>query len=58
MIAESVWRATGWVSDERPNAVIDTLRQVSRWRSTKWWQPTKAVGATNDSYNHKVEKQV
>ena len=33
----------GWVCDERPHAVINTLKQVLRWRSTKWWQSTKAA---------------
>ena len=50
VIAESTWRAMGWVCDARPNAVITTL--VLRWRSTKWWQSTKAVEMTNDPYNH------
>ena len=36
VIAGSMWRAMGWVCDERPNAVINTLRNVYRWRSTSW----------------------
>ena len=28
IIAESMWRAMGWVWDQRPNAVIDSLEQV------------------------------
>ena len=43
VIAESKWRAMGWVCDEGPNAVVNTLKQVFRWRSTQWWQ---------DPYNH------
>ena len=43
VIAESMRRAMGCVCDERPNAVINTLKQVFRWRSTKRRQSTKAV---------------
>ena len=35
MIADSMWRAMGWVCDEKPNALIHTLKQVSRRRNTK-----------------------
>ena len=52
MIAESMWRAMGWVFDERPNAVINTLKQVFRWRSAKWWQSTQASGMKSDPHNH------
>ena len=52
VIAESMWRAMGWVCDERPNAVINTLKQVFRWRSTKWWQSTQASGMKSDPHNH------
>ena len=41
VIAESVWRAVGWIHDERPNVGKNTLRHEKRWRSTKWWQSTK-----------------
>ena len=44
VIAESMWRAMGWVCDERPNAVINTLRSVFRWRNSRWWQSTQARG--------------
>ena len=30
VFAESMWRAMRWVCDERPNAVIDTLKQLFR----------------------------
>ena len=52
VIAESLWRAMGWVCDERPNAVMNTLKHVFKWRSTQWWQSTKAVEMKNDLYNH------
>ena len=52
VIAECVWRAVGWVCDERANAVISTSKQVFRWRSTKWWQSTKAVEMKTDPRNH------
>ena len=28
IIAESMWRAMGWVCDQRPTAVIESLKQV------------------------------
>ena len=31
IIAESMWRAMGWVCDQRPNAVIDSLKKVFRY---------------------------
>ena len=37
IIAESMWRAVGRVCGERPNAVIDSVNQVFRWRSSRWW---------------------
>ena len=37
----------GWVCDERPNAVTNTLRQVS-----KWWQCTRASGMQSDPHDH------
>ena len=43
VIAESMWRAMGWVCDQRPNAVINTLKHVLRWRSKKCWQTTRAL---------------
>ena len=52
VIAECMWRAMGWVCDQGPNAVINTLKQVFTWRSTKWWHPTRAVEVKNDPYNH------
>ena len=49
----------GLVCDERLNAVINTLRQVFRWRSTKWWQSTQASGMKKRPVQpHKVETQV
>ena len=36
VIAESMWRAMGWILDESPNTVINSLKKVFRWRSTKW----------------------
>ena len=27
----------GWVCDQRPDAVFDSLKQVLRWRSSRWW---------------------
>ena len=33
VIAESMWRAMGWVCDQRPNADINTLKHVFKWRN-------------------------
>ena len=35
VIEESMWRAMGWVCDERTNAVIDSLKSVFRRRSIR-----------------------
>ena len=52
VIAGSMWRAMGWVCDERPNAVINTLRNVHRWRSTSWWQSLQAKKLKEYPCNH------
>ena len=31
MLAESTWRAMGWISDPKPNAVLMTLKHVCAW---------------------------
>ena len=51
-ISEGMWRAMGWVCDQRPNAMINTLNHVFKWRSTKWWQSTEAIETKNGWYNH------
>ena len=59
VIAEAMWRGEGCDCDERPNAVINTLKQVLRWRSTKWWQSTQASGMKSDPVRpHKVGTRV
>ena len=35
VIAESMWRAKRWACDEKSTAVIDTLKNVYEWRSTR-----------------------
>ena len=55
VIAESLWRAMGWVCDERPDAVINTSKQVFKWRSTKLRQSTEAI-ETKNPYNHTRRK--
>ena len=52
MIAENMWRAVGWTCDSKPNAVLTTLKYICAWRSTAWWQNTKARNITVDSNNH------
>ena len=37
--------------------MINTLKQVFRWRSTKWWQSTQATGMKSDPYNHTRRKR-
>ena len=41
VIAASTWRAMGWACDERPNAVVNPLKQVS----------TEAVEMKKDPFN-------
>ena len=37
IIAECMWRAVGWVCDQRPNAVIDSLKVCHRyWGNERW----------------------
>ena len=39
IVAQTMWRAMGWVCGQRPNAVLETLRHVFlRWRGTCWWK--------------------
>ena len=52
IIAESMWRAMEWVCDQRPNAVVASLKQVFRWRSSQWWHSTHAEGMRDDPMNH------
>ena len=52
IIAESLWRAMGWVCDQRPNAVVGSLKQVFRWRSSQWWHTTHTKGMRDDPMNH------
>ena len=49
---ESIWRAMGWTCDPKPNAVLTTLRHAFAWRSTTWWQNTKATNMKDDLNNH------
>ena len=52
IIAESMWRAMGWVCAQRPNAVVASLKQVFRWRSTQWWHTTQTEGMRDEPLNH------
>ena len=52
-----MWQAMGWVCNERPNAVINTLKNVYRWRCTRWWQSTHARKMKEDPGNHTRWKQ-
>ena len=52
IIAENLWRAMGWVCDQRPNAVVASLKQVFRWRSSQWWHATHTEGMRDDPMNH------
>ena len=52
VIAESMWRTVGWAYDERSNAVINTLKKVYRWRSTRWWHSLQTEMMERDSANH------
>ena len=44
LIAENMWRAMGWVCDQRLDAVVASLKQVFRWRSSQWWHTTQTEG--------------
>ena len=52
IIAESLRRAMGWVCDQKPNAMIDSLKQVFRWRSSRWWHAIHTEGVKDDPQNH------
>ena len=36
-VVQSVWRAVGWACIEKENAVIDSVKKVYQWRSTRSW---------------------
>ena len=38
------------VSDQKTNAVIDSLKQVFRWRRSRWWHAIHTEGV-NDEHN-------
>ena len=42
IIAESIWRATGWTCDTGPNAMVQSLTYADAWRRTVLWKNTKA----------------
>ena len=52
IIVERMWRAMGWECNQRPNAVIDSMKQVFRWRSSRWWHSTHTEGMRDDPMNH------
>ena len=52
VVAECMWRALRWACDPKPNVVIAALKHAFKWRSTKWWQTTKAIELKTDPYNH------
>ena len=59
-LAESMWRAIEWARDEKPNAVINSLKKVYRWRSTRWWHSLQTemmelVFENHTRWKHKLE---
>ena len=56
IIADSIWRAIRWVCDQRPNAVIDSLKQVFRWRSSRWWRATIGSGTMKEMSGTKTPR--
>ena len=42
----------GCICDSKPNAVLTMLKHVCAWRSTVWWQNTKAGNMTVDPNSH------
>ena len=51
-IAESLRRAIGSVCDQKPNAVIDSLKQVFWWRNSRWWHAIHTEGVKDDPQDH------
>ena len=51
-IAGSMWRAMGWICDQRPNAVLQSLKQFFAWRSMVWWKIRKPLNMMVDPNNH------
>ena len=37
-IAGSMWRSMGWICGQRPNAVLESVRQGFAWRSRVWYE--------------------
>ena len=50
-VAESMWRAMGWACNEKESAVIETLKKVYRWRSTRWWYAPHTKMMKEDAEN-------
>ena len=58
LIAESIWRAMGWVSDGLENTALTTLEHVYAWRSTTRWKHTSSEDEGGTLQPHKVETYV
>ena len=54
---ESIWRAMVWVGDKEENAVIDSLKKVYKWTSTRWWQSLHTRMMKEDPETHKMEAE-
>ena len=50
--AESMWRAIGWVCDQKSNAVIYFLKKACKWRKTRWRQSLHTRMMKRDPENH------
>ena len=55
--AERMWRVMGWTCNSKPNAASTTLRHAFPWRSSTWWQNTKAINMKDDPSNHTTWKR-
>ena len=42
----------GWACDEKSNAVINSLKKVYRYRSTRWWLSLQTEMMERDCENH------
>ena len=51
-IAESMWRAMEWACNEKENLVMDSLKKVYQWRSTRWWYAVHERMMKEDPENH------
>ena len=50
-VAESMWLAMRWACNDKESVVIDALKKVYRWRSTRWWYALHTTMMIEDPEN-------